>query len=119
MILPKGRNRIAPRYEEGTALLTEVKDYTEREKKAFRNFWAINIIKTFLYGGNVAPFMRKSLKNFLSVPKHNSLLLICVPNLFTSTFSLKLSRTKHHSRSRAKAFESCCVCSKKQVKLSY
>lgn len=53
---------IASRYEEGTALLTEVKDNTEREKKAVRNFWAINIIKTFLYGGNVAPFMRESLK---------------------------------------------------------
>lgn len=38
---------IAPGYEEGTALLGEVKDNTEREKKAVRNSWAINIIKTF------------------------------------------------------------------------
>lgn len=55
----------ASRYEEGTALLREVKDNTEREKKAVRNFWAINIIKTFLYGGNIIPFTRESLKKNL------------------------------------------------------
>lgn len=53
---------IASRHQEGTALLPEVKDNTEREKKALRNSWAINIIKTFLYGGNTVPFMRESLK---------------------------------------------------------
>lgn len=110
---------IASSFEEGTALLKEVKDNPEREKKAVRNFWATNTIKTFLYGGNMVPFMRESLKKILNVPQLNSLLLICMPNLFTSTSSLELSRTKHHSRSRAKAFESCCVCSRKQVKLSY
>lgn len=56
---------IASRYEEGTALLPEAKDNTEREKKALRNFWAVNIIKTFLYGGNMVPFTRESLKKNL------------------------------------------------------
>lgn len=56
---------IASSYKEGTALLTEVKDNTEREKKAIRNFWATNIIKKFLYGGNMVPLTRELFKKIL------------------------------------------------------
>lgn len=53
---------IASRYEEGMELLRKVKNNTKREKKAVRNFWAINTIKTLLYEGNMGPFMRESFK---------------------------------------------------------